>query len=561
METVLSSQLAPIEHNQSMNANTSLGKYKLSPRIGNTQPEAGAIKEEPSTIMESTEHLSPISRDDSLNEDRSPLAQIDTGTSSNTNYEKKKEISKISRVCGPFKQGSWLSHTYTLCSLPSSLRLVDDRTIDNESRSDSNSRTVDRYDDRQETKTPHNFEVEIEEEGSHTQIEIKHSYENSCDWSSTDDTVTESFCEADDSFHSMRPAHCMIIENENVIENLLEKNRFICTGLDTWYNQEDDEPDPIEMDVPAVPRNRSAFPEGRKKRIEHLKINLTPFELDNTILVKSSVNSRKYSPVQRVRSFSEYKGFVSPIGVATTVTPTKPYSCYTLPSCQNTYGKGSALIDWDENDEEDLCYDSDPNELLVSSPMMAQKRKEKNIGSVVESAMDNSDPTVSELMGTKILLVWHRPMHTESSPIAVHAWIEHGSYIQAGLIQPKLMWQESCGKERKDGERFVLNEMEFHSVDLLDISRVVPLSRVDRTLYPFAKRSCCFFIQAFDKELIFEAESTADRDNFIGGLKVLVARLGSKIIVGDKDVLEEFFTPASSEVPGTAPSILMEGTC
>jgi len=167
-------------------------------------------------------------------------------------------------------------------------------------------------------------------------------------------------------------------------------------------------------------------------------------------------------------------------------------------------------------------------------------------------------------MGTKILLVWHRPSHSkypasDSSPIAVQAWIEHGSYIQGGLIQPKLMWQESCGRERKEGERFILNTMAFHSVDLLDIAKIIPLNWVDRELYPFAKMSCSFVIKVYDKEMLFEAESTAQRDWFIDALKILVARLGSKIIVGDRNVLSEFFTPAGYAVPGEAPAILMDG--
>lgn len=531
---------------------TLVSEYLLSSRMYEVRSEAGVIQDVPTAIMESDENLAPISRDYSLNRDRHPLTQIETAISAHTELGKEKDKSKIGRVVdGSIRQASWHSHNNTaLCSLPSTLRSMDDSTLDSEHRNDSNSSRIAEHDDRQGAVSPHNFEVEIEDDGSLTQIEIKHSYEKGCDWSSTNDTETESFYEADSSFLSMSPVSPMQIENETIFENLLQKNRFICTGLDSWY-KEDDELDPIDQDVTEMPRNRSTFPEGRKKRIEHLTINLTPFELDDTVLVKRSVNSRKYSPFRRVRSFSEYKGPSSPASVANTGSPTNRFSCYALPSCQ---GKGSALVDWDDNDEEDLCYDSDPNDILVSSPMIVQRKKNK--GSAIESTMDFSEPTVSELMGTKMLLVWHRSMNTESSPIAVHAWIEHGSCIQAGLIQPKLMWQESCGKERKDGERFVLNEMEFHSLDLLDISRVAPLSRVDRTMYPFAKRSCCFFVQAFDKELMFEAESGADRDKFIKGLKVLVARLGSKIIVGDKDVLEEFFTPASSEVPGTAPYIL-----
>ncbi len=164
-------------------------------------------------------------------------------------------------------------------------------------------------------------------------------------------------------------------------------------------------------------------------------------------------------------------------------------------------------------------------------------------------------------------MIWHRParryivgLNADPPTMAVRAWIEQGSHIHGGLIQPKLMWQETCGKETKasDGSRSILNTMTFHSVELLDISKVVPLLNVNRELYPFAKKSCCFIVEAYEKEMIFEAETIAQRDEIIHGLKVLVARLGSKIIVGDRDVLHEFFSPIGT-VPGEAPAILTEG--
>jgi len=536
-------------------------------RIHDRVPEAD-VKQNELFTMEPYESLTTISRDDEMDERRSSIGQTEKdGIPIHISDAKK----GASRIGGPFRRVAWLGRT--LCSLPASpvaIRSIDDGTcLGTESRSDDNtvSPATQYCDERQGAVSPCDFEVEIDDDGSHTQIEIKHSYDNACGWSSPYEELSENFCQANDSFNSnspVSPARCINRENGNVFESLLEKNSFMCTGLDNWYNTsiDDYEHEPICKDVPEMPRNRSAFPAGRKKRIENLKINLTPFELDSAIFVKSSVNSKKYSPIEmekRTRSFSQYKGSISPTSVANTTSTTEVFSCYTLPTCGQRYSTGSALVDWDENEEDDLCYDSDPNDLLVSSPMVAQAKKQKHGETVSRSAMYNSDRTVSELMGTKMLLVWHRSMHYEASPIAVNAWIEHGSYIQAGLIQPKLMWQESCGKERKDGERFILNDFRFHSVDLLDISRVIPLGRVDRTEYPFAKSSCSFFIQAFEKELIFEAESTAERDNFIEGLKVLVARLGSKIIVGEKDVLGEFFTPTSSEVPGTAPVILTEG--
>jgi len=103
-----------------------------------------------------------------------------------------------------------------------------------------------------------------------------------------------------------------------------------------------------------------------------------------------------------------------------------------------------------------------------------------------------------------------------------------------------------------------LNTMAFHSVDLLDIAQIIPLNWVDRELYPFAKISCSFVIRVYDKDMLFEAENTSQRDWFIDALKILVATLWSKIIVGDRDVLNEFFTATGYAVPGEAPAIFRD---
>lgn len=451
------------------------------------------------------------------------------------------------------------------------LNSIDDNIVDFEARTDTEVRDEE-FVERdcppqspnhncppQSPTTSYNFHIEVDEDGSN-QIEV------------LTQSLSEEFgCWGQNSISIHEPSpiknrerqlfHTSPDKKDNIINSLLEKNRFMCSGLENWYSVDESDHEIIVTDEPEMPRNRAGFPEGRKKRIEHLKINLTPFELDEAAIVKGSINSKKYDPVKfekRNYSFSSFNT-PSPTSVASMGSPSNRFDCYNyeLPTCGNTNATNVdklALVDWDDI-EEDLCYDSDPNELLVSSPMIEAKkdcrrRKQKD-------RTEMKTKTVSQLMGTKLLLVWHRPF--ESSSVAVHTWIEHGSYIHAGLIQPKLMWQESCGKERKDSERFILNKMSFHSIDLLDISKVIPLNSVDRELYPFAKKSHCLMIQAYDKEMIFEAESANERDIFIEGLKILVARLGSKIIVGDKDVLEEFFTPASSSVPGQVPDILIEG--
>jgi hypothetical protein len=123
------------------------------------------------------------------------------------------------------------------------------------------------------------------------------------------------------------------------------------------------------------------------------------------------------------------------------------------------------------------------------------------------------------------------------------------------LIHPKLIWQEIIGKDQKD-DRTVLVSKNLHSIDLLDISKVVPLKRCNRTLYPLVKKTSAILIKYDDFELIFEAENEEKRDNLVKALKLTIARLGSMIMTGNQSVLDEFFTPVGNAVPGDVPHIL-----
>ncbi len=152
--------------------------------------------------------------------------------------------------------------------------------------------------------------------------------------------------------------------------------------------------------------------------------------------------------------------------------------------------------------------------------------------------------------------MWHRGS-TEGAtdpPVAVLSWIEHGSQLDSGLIQPKFCWRRSYSKEPHS--KSVLKFSRYHGIDLLDISRIVAADNyIERIFYPFVKRRNSFVIEAFEEELIFEARDEAERDDIVEGLKLLVARLGSKIIMGDGRVLDEFFSPMGASVPGRIPSV------
>lgn len=401
--------------------------------------------------------------------------------------------------------------------------------------------------------SPYKFEVEILD-GSYMQIEVQHSSESdSISKQEPNETPTKRFCEADNLFQPL------LTRNGSVFDSLLEKNSFMCSGIDDWFIAEETESEQGESFKVDLPSNRSGFPKYREKRIEKLKINLNPFQLDQTVLVKNSLNRNRYSPIElekKVHSFSAFKGPTSPNSVVDVPSSfTSNIRCHVMPTCGTIHAFNTALMDRDEPEEDDLCYDSDPNEILVSCKMAGQARKNDGYK---EQKKNKKSRTMSELMGIKLLLVWHRPLCFDQCPVAVHAWIEHGSYMRGGIIQPRLMWQENCGKEQKDGERFVLNKLAFHSLDLLDICKVFATKAVDRSVYPLAKRSRCLIIRTSSQELLFEAENTQERDKFVESLKILVAKLASLIIVGDRNILREFFNSDSLDVPGKVPDILTD---
>ena len=162
---------------------------------------------------------------------------------------------------------------------------------------------------------------------------------------------------------------------------------------------------------------------------------------------------------------------------------------------------------------------------------------------------DHIAKAVDGILHRRMMLVWHQP----EGPVAVYAWIELGSQLRSALIQPKLMWKPVHETEDERGALGITNHINLHSVDLLDISRILASTKVDRKKHPLAKSKCSLSIETFDHNLLFEASCQEERDALVQGLKGLVARLASKIIVGDERVFDEYFTPFGASVPGEAP--------
>jgi hypothetical protein len=159
-------------------------------------------------------------------------------------------------------------------------------------------------------------------------------------------------------------------------------------------------------------------------------------------------------------------------------------------------------------------------------------------------------------MNEKLTLVWHRSAKPDAkskgTPQGMVIWIERGQQLNSGLIQPKLVWRPVRNYD-SEIKRLGLSTPSLESLELLDISRVLEVNRIDRKLYPFAKRASCFLVESLDRKMMFEASSESERDRIVHCLKLTVARFASKIIVSDRQVLDEFFTSFLTVVPGEAP--------
>lgn len=358
---------------------------------------------------------------------------------------------------------------------------------------------------------------------------------------------------------------------EIAIGKFLDANGIWCNSWPEWYPEEDEENLVIDSkgSAPALEK-RARDLNTRRRRLERLQINLTPFSFLEEELNEGAINMERYKQGKWTRSLSD----VSPKSVLVPSTAINK-SVSQMNFHWDKMNCGEEQIANEMNslslirtiEEEDKCYDSDPSEMLCRQKHSPKRKLRKGLKKFATDS--RSDLAKRELdlgtffgkmhglMNSRKTLVWHG--NEDNTQVAVKAWIEPGSQLQSVLIQPKFMWQQTLGNNKRTNERRVLNTRIFHSVDLLDITKIVATEAIDRTKYPFAKCSCSFIVQSFAKEMVFEAVCESERDDIVDGLKMMVARLGSKILVGDGQVLNEFFTPIGASVPGNIPTFASEG--
>eukprot|EP00548_Thalassiothrix_antarctica_P017517 CAMPEP_0194186242 /NCGR_PEP_ID=MMETSP0154-20130528/46182_1 /TAXON_ID=1049557 /ORGANISM="Thalassiothrix antarctica, Strain L6-D1" /LENGTH=269 /DNA_ID=CAMNT_0038905153 /DNA_START=706 /DNA_END=1511 /DNA_ORIENTATION=- len=207
--------------------------------------------------------------------------------------------------------------------------------------------------------------------------------------------------------------------------------------------------------------------------------------------------------------------------------------------------------------EEELFYDSDPGEisrkrLPTKSSQQPRKssisikvREEEKIHSgekcletsndvtkINPNGMFQSEDLVQEILNQRYTFVLH-PDKLDEKPMAVVAWFERGQQLQHYLVQPRFVWTKLY-EESSSSSKIRISEInDRQSIDLLDIARVLEVNHVNRKKYPLAKSKKCLLIQCLEMKIFFEASSEKVRDKICDDIKLVVARLGSKIIMED----------------------------
>jgi hypothetical protein len=208
--------------------------------------------------------------------------------------------------------------------------------------------------------------------------------------------------------------------------------------------------------------------------------------------------------------------------------------------------------------DEDGCYDSDPETFAVTKlrvydnkenipPNLATNRQRESPVCQIKHT-DRSLDLAQEMFNERFtLVVHHHTLSTQKNStraMGVHAFLERGQQLKAQVLPPRLVWIPIHSElERSPSMRSLI-----HSVSLLDIVRILEGERVvSDGLKPqnLAKTTHTLFVQTLDDSFLIEAENRRERDRFVHGLKVVVARLGSFLLCRDDRLLDEFFLVGS----------------
>lgn len=299
------------------------------------------------------------------------------------------------------------------------------------------------------------------------------------------------------------------------------------------------------------PQNRAKDPSAKVKRWNALRFKMT-FEGADV--------SKDIPYLKTIRSCDEYDKRQKP-------------------SYESFKSNAFKTLNRQDSMEEELYYDSDPEDTrectfkrLGPRGVLAERENEIKDDSIIGRRRPAATMTplynrrmrkvdeniildiIENLKNQRLTLMWH-PEQTEKnqnhSPVCVKVWIESGIYLVDGtFLLPKLTWLPI---HEGNANSFVMNASSQtpEALDMLDVCRVRECETIDRDVYPFASVERSFIIQTQSAVTLFETRSKQDRNHMVNGLKLVIARLASLLMLRDLRAVDEFF--GGNSVPGEAP--------
>ena len=300
---------------------------------------------------------------------RKPLIplQVDTGNCEHKKH-KKKIVAQYDHQGDDLNESlSWLSRT--LCVVPTDSTCESTSQVDNERCTDELSVILN---DHEENPAEHQEEDHVENNQEHHLEEHPPKVDDS---SQLDDNTKDS----NDKENNGN------VENDTSMDNFFKAKSLFCDTWETWYDTIESKNDlagESSITSPRFAHNRSKNLNARKKKIEYLRRNLAPFDIDQMELKVGSINTEKYSPCEHGSihfsfsnskpsnpSKSQPKQNVTNNSVnATKCTPIITRGCGDYKNMDEIPVAPSEddLTSINSHDDE-LCYDSDPSDLMPTT--------------------------------------------------------------------------------------------------------------------------------------------------------------------------------------------------
>jgi hypothetical protein len=331
----------------------------------------------------------------------------------------------------------------------------------------------------------------------------------------------------------------------------------------------------VQDTEPTKPRNRATRSNAQADRLRNLKHEMT--------FVAAVKQSKERAPFLRAtQSFDD--AYLPKLAAANSAAQ-QLHASPLLESLVGNMINYTAVMDavpadpQTPKDEENVFYDSDPEdsrprtmhrgprklpasigknettEVTHRAPLQdsfGSERKDIKLGR--RSDEDTVKEIVQSMMNERLVVMWHPTQSDDQpnrAPILARLWIETGVYLVDGsFLLPKLSWVKAFGHDIGAAAH---KQEALQKLDLLDICRIRSCENVDRSLHPFASPRLSWFIETQNGIFLFESETSSERERIVYGLKLVVARLASLLMLRDVRAADEFFGAAGNGVPGEAP--------